>query len=217
VQRRGALEAALRKIQCREVDVVVGTQMIAKGHDFPGVTLVGVVLADVALALPDFRAAERAFALLAQVAGRAGRGERAGRVLVQTYQPEHPALHFVVRHDVRGFAAHELALRQELSYPPYSRAALLRVEAPDARDAARLAADVAALARAGGQLSVAGPAPSPFERLQGRFRWQVFLRTTSAQSRAAALDAVRTDPHLRADLRRARARLILDVDPVHMV
>ncbi|HEY6106844.1 MAG TPA: primosomal protein N', partial [Anaeromyxobacteraceae bacterium] len=118
----------LARFARREVDVLVGTQMVTKGHDFPGVTLVGVVLADTALALPDFRAAERTFQLLAQVAGRAGRGADAGRVLIQTFNPRSPAIARAVAHDYLGFAEEELARRQVLHYPPYARLLAVRVE-----------------------------------------------------------------------------------------
>ncbi len=113
-----------------EIDILVGTQMVTKGHDLPGVTLVGVLNADAALSLPDFRAAERGFQLLVQVAGRAGRRERPGRVLIQTRTPEHPAIQFAARHDVRGFWARELVDRREVGYPPFSRLALIRDRRP---------------------------------------------------------------------------------------
>src|SRR5205807_8342324 len=103
------VEKVLARVRAREVDILVGTQMVTKGHDLPHVTLVGVINADAALSIPDFRAAERAFQLLVQVAGRAGRGDRPGRVLVQTYDPEHPAIAFALRHDVDGFIEHEIA------------------------------------------------------------------------------------------------------------
>src|SRR6266536_1859551 len=120
--------AVLARFANREVDVLVGTQMVTKGHDFPGVTLVGVVLADVALALPDFRAAERTFQLLAQVAGRAGRGAEPGRVLVQTYAPEHYSIRCAARHDYAAFVAGELASRRALGWPPFARLLAVRVE-----------------------------------------------------------------------------------------
>ena len=223
VKRRGEMARVLRAVQAREIDVLIGTQMVAKGHDFPGIALVGVVLADVALALPDFRAAERAFSLLTQVAGRAGRGATTGRVIVQTYNPDHPALKYVVQHDVKGFAASELVFRESARYPPYWRAAVARVEAEDPIAAARLAASVAArlLERARGlpasRWEVLGPAPCPLERLRGRTRHQVLVKTAGHAERAALLDAVRGDDALAAEIARASARLILDVDPVHML
>ncbi|HEY4221013.1 MAG TPA: primosomal protein N', partial [Myxococcota bacterium] len=222
-QRKGELEHVLAQVHAREVDVLLGTQMIAKGHDFPGVTLVGIVLADIALAMPDFRAGERAFALLAQVAGRAGRGDKPGRVFVQTFKPEAAAVHFALAHDVRGFAAQELAERALHRYPPFWRSLLVRVEHEDPQVCARLAADAhsALLAAAHdiprASVSILGPAPCALERLHGRTRWQVFVRTKSALQRGAIVDAVRRSPALKREIARERARLVVDVDPVHLL
>ena len=129
-----ALDAILGRMQAGEIDILVGTQMVTKGHDFAGVTLVGVLLPDQTMNLPDFRAAERTFQLIEQVAGRAGRGDRPGRVIVQTYTPDHPAIVAVERHDYERFAREELATRRETDYPPFSRMIALRL---DARDPAR--------------------------------------------------------------------------------
>jgi primosomal protein N' (replication factor Y) len=224
VQRKGALEETLARIHAREVDIIVGTQMIAKGHDFPGVGLVGVVLADIALSMPDFRASERAFALIAQVAGRAGRGDKAGRVLVQTFSPDVPAISFALTHDVTGFAARELLARRLHGYPPFSRAALVRVEGEAAAVVPSLAMAVATAARAGagvgaGERAVLGPAPCAVERIKGRTRWQVFIRTDSVAARTRILESVRAARAgaLGRDLARARARLIMDLDPVRLL
>src|SRR4029077_10875515 len=118
-------QAILDRMRAREIDVLVGTQMVTKGHDLPSVTLVGVVNADAALSMPDFRAAERGFQLLVQVAGRAGRHDRPGRVLIQTRSTEHTAIQFAAHHDVRGFWERELQDRREVGYPPFSRLALI--------------------------------------------------------------------------------------------
>jgi primosomal protein N' (replication factor Y) len=147
--------------------------MVAKGHDFPGVTLVGILLADATLNLPDFRAAERTFQLLAQVAGRAGRGAEPGRVLVQTFNPEAPAIAHVLAHDFLAFSEHELALRKAYLYPPFCRLLAVRIEGmhPDhTRNAARLVARAAGQAAraSGGELRVIGPAKAPFARLRGK-------------------------------------------------
>jgi primosomal protein N' (replication factor Y) len=131
VRRRGELDARLASFAAREIDVLVGTQMVAKGHDFPGVTLVGVVSVDALLALPDFRTTERAFALLTQVAGRSGRGERRGRVLLQTYQPDNEAVRLACAQDYRGFFAREMRLRRALGYPPAGHLALLGLSGRD--------------------------------------------------------------------------------------
>jgi primosomal protein N' (replication factor Y) len=179
---REAHEDLLRAFAERRADVLVGTQMIAKGLDLPAVTLVGVVSADIALFLPDFRASERAFQLLTQVAGRAGRGERPGRVLVQTFNPEHFCIQMAARHDYAAFAAAELDARERYSYPPLRRFARLTYAHSD-RYAAQVEATALAarLERAIGELGLpetdlVGPAPAFLERLRGRYRWQVLVR-----------------------------------------
>ena len=173
--------AVLARFARREVDVLVGTQMVTKGHDFPGVTLVGVVLADTALALPDFRAAERTFQLLTQVAGRAGRGEEAGRVLVQTYNPRSPAIACAVGHDYQGFAEIELDRRRALGYPPFGRMLAVRVEGSEAgaRAAATALGDAARPALGAG-LAMLGPAPAAIERIRGRSRWHLLFKGPDA-------------------------------------
>jgi primosomal protein N' (replication factor Y) len=172
----------LDRFSRHEADILIGTQMVAKGLDLPLVTLVGVVSADTALNLPDFRAAERTFQLLAQVAGRAGRGPSGGSVILQTYTPEHYAIQFAAQHDYGGFYAHERAFRQQLKYPPFSR--LVRLVASD-RDQARCRERAHDLARRLGQaitrhrldvVDLIGPAPCFYRRLRGRWRWQIIAR-----------------------------------------
>jgi primosomal protein N' (replication factor Y) len=141
----GSLTRVLSAMHRHEIDVLIGTQMLAKGHDFPGVTLVGVVLADTGMGLPDFRAGERTFQLLSQVAGRAGRASRAGRVLIQTYNPEHPAVHCAAQHDYQSFAEAELEARHVLSYPPSVRLGLLRIDGEDPYKVEQLAQELAAI------------------------------------------------------------------------
>lgn len=162
-------------------DVLVGTQMIAKGLDLPLVTLVGVISADTALHLPDFRAAERTFQLVTQVAGRAGRSLRGGRVIVQTYAPDHYAIQAASRHDYAGFYRQELAYRRQLDYPPFSRLVALRYSDEDPYrcqgEARRLGRWLAAeIRRTGLAATLIGPAPCFFGRVQGRYRWQILLR-----------------------------------------
>jgi primosomal protein N' (replication factor Y) len=176
----------LGAVERGEVDLLLGTQMIAKGLDFPNVTLVGVIDADTGLHLPDFRAAERTFQLLAQVAGRAGRGPKGGRVLIQTRNPEHHAIVHASRHDVVGFLASELAVRQEPPYPPHRSLANLLVTGLDEVEVGRTAAEVAdwcvALAeRTGLALSVLGPAPAALARIKERWRWHVVVRGGSEE------------------------------------
>jgi primosomal protein N' (replication factor Y) len=152
--------------------------MVTKGHDLPHVTLVGVVNADAALSLPDFRAAERGFSLLVQVAGRAGRSDRPGRVLIQTRTPDHPAVRFAAQHDVLSFLAHELHDRAEVGYPPFTRIALVRIDAVEENVARGTAARIAACARTSTESlarrgEVLGPSPAPLVRQRGRYRFRV--------------------------------------------
>lgn len=173
------------KFRDREADILIGTQMIAKGLDLPGVTLVGVICADIALNLPDFRAGERTFQLLSQVAGRAGRGPAGGKVIIQTYSPEHYAIQAAARHDYQGFYSKEMAYRRELHNPPFSRLARLIIthtnEQHCQEDAERMKQvllaekDVRGLA----DLTLIGPAPAFIHRLRGKFRWQLILRTNN--------------------------------------
>jgi primosomal protein N' (replication factor Y) len=210
----------LGRFRAREADVLVGTQMLAKGHDFPGVTLVGVLQADHGLGLPDPRAAERVFQLLTQVAGRAGRGDRAGRVIVQAWAAEHPAIVAAAAHDWEGFVADELERRRELGNPPFGHLAVLRVSSLDEAQVrlrtTALADRAVALARRireeGGTLDVRGPAPALFERVNGRTRWQLLLRTPSRPTLRRVLTALR--PHLQGD---RDVLTVVDVDPQTLV
>jgi primosomal protein N' (replication factor Y) len=169
-----------------EADVLLGTQMIAKGLDFHGVTLVGVVTADTSLHLPDFRAAERTFQTLVQVAGRAGRGNRPGRVVVQTHAPDHFSLVAAAANDFPGFVARESAHRRELGYPPFGRLVAFGVSGVEEERVVEAAGRVASLARQAGEArdgggpAVLGPAPSPLPRLRGRHRWRVTLKDAEA-------------------------------------
>lgn len=176
----------LEQVSSGEVDLLLGTQMIAKGLDFPNVTLVGVVDADTALYLPDFRAAERTFQLVAQVAGRAGRGPGGGRVLVQTRNPEHYALTYAAAHDTDGFLAAEIEVRRSPAYPPFVSLVnfLVSGEAEQvvAREADRLADWCRALVEARSlPLSVLGPAPAPIAKVKNRWRWHVLLKGAGSE------------------------------------
>lgn len=213
-----SVEKVLARMRARTIDILVGTQMVAKGHDLPHVTLVGVVNADAALSIPDFRAAERAFQLFVQVAGRAGRGDLPGRVLVQTYNPQHPAVVFASTHDVGGFLEHELVDRKELGYPPFTRVGLVRTDAVSeahARQACEALSRVAheASSRTGARVDVLGPAPAPLARLRNRYRYRLMLRSVDRK----ALRAVLWELDLaRASLARS-VRCSIDVDPVQLL
>ncbi len=206
-------ERVLDRMRSGEVDILVGTQMVTKGHDLPQVTLVGVLNADGALGMPDFRASERTFQLLVQVAGRAGRGERPGRVLIQTRNPDHPAIQLARRHDVNSFFDRELADRRELGYPPFARLAMVRVDAVDEALARSTAAQLATLAggAAGGAARVLGPSAAPIARLRNRYRFQFLLRGADRAALRRGLLAVARHGGDR------RVRVAIDVDPVSML
>jgi primosomal protein N' (replication factor Y) len=212
------VEGILARVRAREVDILVGTQMVTKGHDLPNVTLVGVINADAALSMPDFRASERAFQLLVQVAGRAGRGDIPGRVIVQTWDPDHPAIALAARHDVDAFHERELMDRRELGYPPLTRGALLRVDGADEAEARAACARLAAVARscdavARGEVLVQGPAPAPIVRIRNRWRFRVMLRAAARARLRAVLETV-------AEVLPTLARTVrasIDVDPVQLL
>ncbi len=208
------VERILARVRAREVDILVGTQMVTKGHDLPFVTLVGVVNADGALSMPDFRAAERTFQLLVQVAGRAGRGDVSGTVYVQTRTPEHWAIACAAHHDVDGFVERELKDREELGYPPFSRLVLVRLDGelePATVAAAQVLANVALDTPEvkAGRVEVKGPTPAPIPRIRGRFRWRILLRGERKELRAVAI-AVRKA----AEMVHRDVRIMVDVDPL---
>jgi primosomal protein N' (replication factor Y) len=212
------IEATLAAMRARQIDILVGTQMVTKGHDLPNVTLVGVVNADAALSIPDYRASERAFQLLVQVAGRAGRGESPGRVLIQTWDPEHPAIALSASHDVDAFVERELQDRRELGYPPYTHVALVRVEGGVQQETRTACAALARIARAcapvkENRVVVQGPAPAPIERLRSRWRFRLMLR---ARERRPLRLVLATVQRASASLPRG-VRSAIDVDPVQLL
>jgi primosomal protein N' (replication factor Y) len=218
--QRGAHEALIRRWERGDIDVLVGTQMVTKGHDVFGVTLVGALLADLSLNLPDFRAAERTFQLLSQVAGRSGRGDYPGRVIIQTYNPEHYAIQFLLQHDYRGFFEAEASFRRALGYPPYGRLVNLRMDGTkedEVEDNAKtLSAQLQELqrhhAKGGRSIEILGPAPAPIEKLRNRFRWQILLKGNQS---SALLDLAARARRLWPNSR--RVRLHIDVDPYSML
>jgi primosomal protein N' (replication factor Y) len=213
VRKRGSLVDVLARFGRREIDVLVGTQMIAKGHDFPHVTLVGVISADVGLGQADFRAAERTFQLLTQVSGRAGRGERTGEAIIQTLFPSHYSIQLARTQDYRAFFDKETAFRESMRYPPHIAMVNVIVRGKVFDEAMEAATELADRVRGTGRKGfvVLGPAPAPLTKLRGEHRAQFFLKGTS---RASMRDALRTAltavPHL------AR-RASVDVDPVTML
>jgi primosomal protein N' (replication factor Y) len=211
VRRKGALASLLGRFSAGELDILVGTQMIAKGHDFPRVTLVGVVSADVGLGLADFRAAERTFQLLTQVAGRAGRGERTGEAIVQTLYPEHYSIQLACRQDYRAFFDRELAFRRGMRYPPTVALINTIVRGRTFEEAMQTATEIVrriepATATAG--LIVLGPAPAPLVRLRGEHRVQFLLKGTRRSDMRRALEAAL------AGMPQVRRRVTVDVDPL---
>ncbi|MEZ4417514.1 MAG: primosomal protein N' [Gemmatimonadota bacterium] len=208
----------LERVGKGEVDILLGTQMIAKGLDFPNVTLVGVINADVGLHLPDFRASERTFQLLSQVAGRAGRGTKGGQVLIQSAVPEHYVVQAALRHDFEAFAARELVERSTAGYPPFVRLINVVISSPDqpkaAEEAERLADRVLGWLAAGRYpgLRLTGPAPAPIERLHGRWRWHFLLRGPAADLGRAAHALLEAGEEAPGDV-----RVVVDRDPVALL
>ncbi len=209
------VEAVLDRLRSGEIDVLVGTQMVTKGHDIAGVTLVGVALADQSLAFPDFRASERTFQLLAQVAGRAGRADTPGEVILQTFQPDHPAVRLAAQHDYESFYAAEIRDREEVGYPPFARLVTVRVHAgaeADARSVAQLLADTARQHQAvkDGAVQILGPAPAPLLRLRGRYHYRLLLKSPDRK----LLRNVTAHLAARIDQGLAPAHATLDIDPL---
>jgi primosomal protein N' (replication factor Y) len=220
--RKGAGARLIADFESGRADILVGTQLVAKGLHFPRLTFVGVVATDLLLNLPDFRAAERAFSLVSQVAGRAGRGDRPGRVLVQTRQPGHYALAAARDHDYEAFYVQEPAFRRELDYPPVFELVALRLDGPDPGRLAVAADAAAALLREtlhpaleGGSCHVLGPVPAPLEKLRNRWRAQILVK---ARPLAAATDPLRAIAgRLHEEARRAGTRLVVDVGPLNLM
>lgn len=216
VRRRGVMADVLARFADRQLDVMVGTQMIAKGHDFPMVTLVGVISADVGLGLADFRAAERTFQLLTQVVGRAGRGDLRGEAIIQTLYPDHYSIQLACRQDFAAFFERELEFRRAMRYPP--TVALINgiVRGPSYAAAVEAASRLAAGIRdrtAGRPVAVLGPAPAPLARLKGEHRAQFFVKGTPAM-RTLMREAIRAAVAQQPEIRR---RLVIDVDPISIL
>ena len=188
--RRGAIENVLHKFEKHETDILVGTQMIAKGHDFPKVTLVGVIDADVGLGLPDFRSAERTFALLTQVAGRAGRADLPGEVLLQTHNPKHYAIEYAQNQDYDAFFDREMEFRRTMGYPPHDAMVNILFRGPAEDDVAKNARNIARRLKSKLQAGVLGPSPSPLSKVRDEFRYQVVVRGKRGVIREAVHEAL---------------------------
>lgn len=215
--RRKVFEQSLADFSAGRIDTLVGTQMLAKGHDFPNVTLVGVVSVDAGLALPDFRSAERTFQLITQVAGRAGRGDRPGRVLIQTYHPYHYSLRHACAQDYQGFFEEELRYRQNHSYPPFVALASLLIHGPDLgrvrSDSLELRKQLD-LVNQDRKCRILGPAPAPLSRLKGEHRFQILIKSRSRKHlREVADAALKAIADKGANLR----SINLEIDPVSIM
>jgi len=208
-------ETILRGFRLGHFDILVGTQMIAKGHDIPNVTLVGVVNADIGLSLPDFRAAERTFQLLTQVAGRAGRGQTPGLVLLQTLEPGHYAVRFAAAQDYRGFFARELQFRRSLRYPPFSALANLLVRHEDQATASEMCAKIGMLLTPPPEgMRVLGPAEAPVARVEKEYRYQILIKAASRKPLQEVLRRVR---QFALESKWNPTALTIDVDPVSLL
>ncbi|MEM8680706.1 MAG: primosomal protein N', partial [Planctomycetota bacterium] len=217
MRRPGSHEEALDRFRQGEVDILLGTQMIAKGLDFPTVTLVGVINADTALHLPDFRAGERTFQLVTQVAGRTGRGTRRGKVLVQSYNPEHFAIQAATQHDYVKFADHELEMRTEFNYPPVTQ--LIRIVFRGAAEESTKAFAEHAAQRVRAQMEsdrvearMLGPVAAPLAKLRGKFRYHFLIQTKDLIATADVVRRVRDELNAPPDI-----QWIVDVDAISML
>lgn len=216
LQRKDDYRKVLTDFRTGKIDILVGTQMIAKGLHFPNVTLVGIIHADLSLHVPDFRAGERTFQLLTQVSGRAGRGDVEGEVFVQTFTPFHPAIQFARRHDYLGFYDQEMEFRKQLKYPPWSRVALLTLKGRN-EDKVKFSADhlrktLDTRLAAWRDLVIAGPAPAPLLKAESFFRYQLMIRTKAMARLSRELAALEAELTWPDDI-----RLTVDVDPVNLV
>ncbi|NEQ23998.1 MAG: primosomal protein N', partial [Microcoleus sp. SIO2G3] len=208
---KGAHRTLLTRFARGEADLLVGTQMLTKGIDLPQVTLVGIVAADGLLHMADYRAGERSLQTLIQVAGRAGRGDDPGRVILQTYSPEHPVIAAVQRHEYDSFAQSELQQRSLLHYPPYGRLILLRLSSPDGFAVRQAAEQLAEELRSLADAEILGPAPAAIARVARRYRWQIL---------AKLMPTATTDWLDLAALRSrcpAAVSLTIDVDPLNLL
>lgn len=220
-RRRGALHKILFDFEARKLDMLIGTQMLAKGHDFPDVTLVGVVSADAGLSFPDFRSAERTFQLLTQVAGRAGRGKIPGQVVIQSFYPDHYALKFARNQDYYGFYQHEIEFRRLLGYPPFRSLVQILISSGSAEKGLHIAAKVAEEVKLSvvrysskSRIQVLGPAAAPLEKLRGQYRFQVLLKAAQSE----AMGHVLQDAFTNLGRRKVPIKSVqVDVDPISLL
>ena len=218
-RRKGEAIRILKKFGEQALDILVGTQMITKGYDFPNVTLVGVIAADFSLGFPDFRAGERTFQLLSQVSGRAGRGEQKGNVIIQTFDPGHYAIRAATSHDYQSFFQQERQLRDQLNYPPFSHLACLTLKGDSREETEKAARQLNQAIRGtlkrwpkrGKEIQVLGPAEASIARLKGKYRWQILIKSKSASLMGHLLK--RVEQGKGKAIQPAGVALIVDIDP----
>jgi len=215
-RRKHGHVSILREFAGGRADILLGTQMVAKGLDFPRVTLVGVLQADIGLCIPDFRSSERTFQLLSQVAGRAGRSENPGEVVIQTYSPDNPGILAAQQHDFIRFYSSEIEHRRQLYYPPFSRLLRILILAHDNNLAKQMAGKIhrAVQPLLSPTVTRLGPAPATIERIQGMFRYSLLFKSTRSKSFISILACIRSAiPSLHPD----RVKIVVDIDPVNML
>lgn len=216
VRNREGLEQTLSQFAAREIDILIGTQMLAKGHDFPGVALVGILMADSSLNFPDFRAAERTFQILTQVSGRAGRSNTPGKVLIQTFSPDHPAICLAATNQLKEFYEAELSQRRQFGFPPFARMAMLRFQGANESAVRTFSTQATQRVRSRAdspraeKTMVLGPAEAPISRIKGLYRWQSLLRCESSR----ALHQTLSELGLWAEKVKSSVQFAIDVDPI---
>jgi primosomal protein N' (replication factor Y) len=204
----------VKQMEEKKIDVLLGTQMVAKGHDFPEVTVAAVILADITLNLPDFRSGERAFQLFTQLAGRSGRGDVPGRALIQTYEPEHYVFEYVKNHDYKSFYECEIKLRKDLRYPPFSKLIRIILSFKTKDAAGKIVKSISNRIKKIGvrDIELLGPAPAPIEKIRGRWRWHIIVKgvnsKTLRQTAAHVLGKVGKIKEVKIDI---------DVDPINLM
>ena len=226
--RKNAHQQILEAFEGQKIDILIGTQMVSKGLDFPNVTLVGVIAADTALNLPDFRAGEQTFSLLTQVAGRSGRAELEGRVVIQTYMPDHYCIAAAQQHDYTSFYKRELEARRTFRYPPFSHVAMLLLRGKDEKVVINTATAVrehleiwqtehASISPSSDteepRVEILGPAPAPLSKIEGKFRWHFLLRSNSIEKISQLLKFLTQEPPVA--LKSSAVEFVIDVDPTN--
>ena len=221
--RKNSHHRILKSLEKGEIDILIGTQMIAKGHDFPRVTLVGIISADTSLGLPDFRASERTFQLLTQMAGRAGRGDLPGRVIIQTYNPDHYSIQWARMHDFSGFYKEELEFRRDLNYPPFTRLVNFRIMGNSKRQTEEYAVELGRISKDllernrdyQGYIEILGPVTAPIEKLKGKYRRQILVKGQKTDIlHSFVRQVLRKVP---SGKKSRGVSLAVDVDPINML